>query len=693
MTEYFDARWSTPVVSSPTQFDAINELYMGKHASGNEQMDTLRSLSVAYGDAHSGEAVDALTKAMRHVTSRLRTSLFGYDDVAAAAEVVAAGLRRLESNAADAGGLAGLVDALRKAEESEPTPGFGAPEPGDGAYSAYLDVTAEFKRIQDAEEALLNEFAEQLRGAARGLKADLDNAELERFLGRMLKSLPPASDTYERLVAAKALLVDEADGSLDTLDGQLAELAEQGMSPEDIEAIAAHPRAGEVAAFDAELAVAVARDEVDFPSDKDMDEVASAIVDGQTPADAGLPPLYFPPDYRETSAEIGGIRRERERLLEGGFPADASPADRSATLASLRKIEADLLAELDLTPHTDNDKGLDEVRATTVTGDYFGDDEWTGEALGKIFESEIYIRGDEPKSELSGEALSEIADSIDESGDASAAFFEEIGTEHAAALPTIVVEQTRGDGAAVETIDNFSEGLGEATRTGDLPEGFTGEKLIKQGDRNTAALFQAGDFEIDFEADAMVAVMEKAPVGSGTRRHPTEWPGFDWDGRDGLAEHFGTDQRDLIFEKGTENPLLGVEVSQRLIDNGNAHLLIAPVSMHPEQDYTDRPPPISGFLATVGTDPDVAGGLLAEASDDVELQPQVAAGVDAIMAQHATVIYDSVYLGEHGIDPDGSGRLSQERAEAVFGVGPDEWSRLSGLVNDQGFGGFLLEGN
>ncbi len=396
-------------------------------------------------------------------------------------------------------------------------------------------------------------------------------------------------------------------------------------------------------------------------SDELSEKVVEARLNGQTSEEAGLPAVLFPPDYDKDIERL----REAEHDDHGNVPWLGNPSDEERAEASKIREKLGL----------DEDRDVRKIQIISETADLHGAEEWKGQELGEVYEENLIGRLDRPSATgLSDEAIELLGEEISDSPKVSVSFFNEIGVDNTAEIPTAL----EGKSALIAP---FSESLAEAShRRGNPRLSFSGTELIEAVKPHEIAwppeiLFAEGDFESEFLGEATQASIE--------RRSGDELPVW--------RRHFEGDPTNIMLARSAQDPEAAQKAVQGLEDKGLTHILI-----DPEVGYdsaVDGSEPIADFLGAAGADKDTAKILLGGATKVEEFSdPGVAAGFDRVMGQHATVMYDETYLESHGIDPQKSGTLSQEEW-LELGFTQRDWEKLQEKALEHGQGMALVSGN
>lgn len=420
---------------------------------------------------------------------------------------------------------------------------------------------------------------------------------------------------------------------------------------------------------DSQLAAAIIAGEIAPPDDTIRDQVAWAMSHGKTAQDVGLDPRYFPPEYQAILPQLRRNNTERmaidEQLQEVGSPYSGRKQERrelNAARNSNRDERAQLLATVGL------DGEDDELTLIALTGSHLGRS-WQGRALAEWYEPH---RVD-----------TEFGEQLNDSVDVAVSFFNEVGVQELAAMPTLIELRW---GNATEIVVQFSDALGVASRSGELA--FTGAELVEAGLRPhgveyTSPLFYSGDFDPDFLVSATAAHLRAYDEANHLDVYG------DW----------GESGTNIMLNRINETPELAAIVVEELGVDGARHYLSPGQGFEADSTFRDRNDttiatfPIATFIVSAAAnDPDVAAIILQGAAGVEEFSDTgVAAGVDGVMAMHAAIMYDGAYLAARGIAPNAD-RIDQQDWFDL-GMDDEDWRRIRGHVLEYGQGGLLVEGN
>lgn len=384
------------------------------------------------------------------------------------------------------------------------------------------------------------------------------------------------------------------------------------------------------------------------PSDELRDAVAAAIGDGLTPAEVGIDPRYFPPAYRSA------VDRSRSP-----GPGDPGTSQRRPFGPGL----------------DDPDRGRSRLLAIALTGSHLGR-QWQGRALADWY---LADRPVDPLGVTPGDAASGVglplAHQLNQSPNAAAAFFNRLGARATAELPSLNPADGRFGTVERDVVLLLSNALAAASRSGDLS--FGGGDLIDQHDDGYGAphvslLFTGGEFDHRFLVDATATQLER-------HRHGDRLLGTD----------FGASATNILLDRAAESPTVSTAIIGDL-GPGRAATYLAPD--RPFSRSESGTYPVTMFLAAAGRDTAGASIILtAAAADDISFSdPGVAGGVDAVMGQHATVMYSGQHLEHRGISVEQ--RLT--RADwSELGFDGEQWKLIRSRVLEHGMGGGLVAGN
>ena len=593
-----------------------------------------------------------------------------------------------------------------------------------------------FDDIRTAEESAMATLADAIDEAETGEDIQLDAgvAELiERLIG-----IVQDVDIDTDLAVAHLLVTDYAeDGDFDTTTDIQESLEDGGFSPEEVEILMAEGVDSEIrdavledgsfgdrfsddefakllsGDIDSDLVVEILDDpELDFPDEEIMDSVSDAMAEGQTPVDAEIDKRYFPPWYLEYQANEAKIDDANER--RDGAPLLSDWRDQSDEQESRERIDAELAGlketrkEFEEKYSIGGDGKVNKVAAISTTGERTGGDHWKGETLGEVFEE--------------GDGREAIASEVAEHPESATAFFNHLGVEETASLPTTLSEDP-------ELIEQYSDALGEASKVeGDRALNFSGAEVINadidQGEEGLPAevIFLTGDFDEEFLGSATEASIRKRDTEDGGGQLLEPWSAerkksppykdrsqessdyYTKRRRDELEALYGTDATNIMLGRANESPEAVGIAFDGLAATDDVDLLLIPEDEYVPDDSEgvegeEMRYPITEFLATAGQDERRAEKIFvahAESGEDGKSQdfqnPGVAAGFGFVMGHHSTVTFDDGYIDQHGIWVDsGNDRISQSEFEEL-GFDNDDWISWQAQVNEQGGGLGLVLG-
>lgn len=500
---------------------------------------------------------------------------------------------------------------------------------------------------------------------SEGLAVDLAFDELvasaghgNRFVGAVLDSLAGGHGTI--------------DGAL--WDAGLLEFGDAGLSDARREALLAEVLSG--VPVDSPLAASIVSRQIPAPTDTVRDRVAAAVMHGRMPMQVGIDPRYFPPSYREAVERFqwlpteGAPRMDAENGPLGPTLPDRFLSDeRQAALAAYG-----LVLDGDGEPDDENDSN--RLLIIQETGSYLGE-AWQGRKLAEWYpvEQPSHPFGTDPAGH-DPLMVRRLAAQLADSTQVAVSFYNALGVHQAAGLPSVHPRQGRWGNIDRSTLHDFSTALANASRTGQLA--FSGSELVEQYDvdywaPHVSLLFSAGDFDRDFLADATVAQL---------RLHSEN---------DRLVNsEFGSSATNVLLARAARSEETSAQVIRALGREGARHYL------QPEHRFAPSVAadsyPITLLLGAAGRDPEMASLVLkAAASLEGGLSDAgVAGGIDAVMANHPTIMYDAGYLQDRGIDQHG--RLSQDDW-AALGLDGQDWKHLRSMVLQHGQGSGLAAAN
>ncbi len=425
------------------------------------------------------------------------------------------------------------------------------------------------------------------------------------------------------------------------------------------------------------------------PDDAVREEVLAAVLAGLTPDDSGLDPAYFPAEYLR-HLDLGRRIEEAESQREVADGRswmwwdgdDAALAAIDEELARLRDRRLTLV-EHGLAP----DGSIDTFDAVALVAEATAGEAWEGAVYGSAFarhhergiaDGGLFGRGAGALERPRGfdVELDHLAERVADDAEVALAFYERLGPELTADLPTFVIgADGPGDAEGDRiTLAALSRGLGAASRlVGPLGQrlGFGGDELLAQPRRSTqpgvvgyspALLFTDGEFDDAFLAAAAATTLQLADDGD-PRGLSTHW-GWDVVGLFGggrVSYDGGEEPRNILLarvgERGEAARLVIEELTERagdgpgaldsllrpsvpfsptlgpdpagghwldrfdeladLHDLGNVadpdHGALSPIGYPPLAD----PYPITGFLVAVAADPESSRRVLSSVAASV----------------------------------------------------------------------------
>ena len=461
------------------------------------------------------------------------------------------------------------------------------------------------------------------------------------------------------------------------------------------------------------------------PDDAIRQRVAEALRAGATPSEAGLDRAYFPAGYLrvlelddQIEGAAGGSWRPWDRRRLAGYPQPA--ADRRH-LDELRSELADLVIGLGL----DGQRRMGELAATLAIGRATGGSAWAGRHLAAVHidhldrglvgegwaDRRALLGHDRPGFEVIGPYLAD-------DREAALAFYNHLGAARAALLPTVLAE-----GGSAGSIAHYGRAL--AAASGMMDGGgrprlrFGGDDLVGAPPpplghdviRHSPVLLLAdGRFHRRFLADATAEALRRADREGALATH-TRFTGHLDETPWTLQE--GEDPRNLLLSQVVRQPGTAALVVEALAARPDGlGPLVAPVMPFQPSlatDGSDRSGdsgreavpmldgrvlayPVTAFLAQVGADDRASGVLLraiAGQAEPVLGDPGLAAGVDLVLASHATIAYG----GEDLVIRDAVGaELGRIARTALAGsVTAGQWRAVHRAVLDAGRGQALAD--
>lgn len=414
-------------------------------------------------------------------------------------------------------------------------------------------------------------------------------------------------------------------------------------------------------------------------------DALDAMQRGLHPNEAGVPPEYFPPEYvsmKDLDAEIVALEADRDDADGFAWWRWDNDGERIA------EIDAELSAKRTERAALADGLGasgggyLTEVEAIAALGDHTGDQAWEGEQYGRWTNEHEELFGHNEYGSVIlnyrsgrsyGDEYTRIGNELVGRPEVALAFYNEVGADGAAHLPTALADSVGlgNDGEDLdEVLEDFSVALAEASEL-DHPDGsprleFTGDELMAgpltnngsawQTVYDPAFLFVSGDFDQQFLVDATAELLRQ--VEENPDRAPAVWLAQSEYGPSAYVP--GEDSRNILLARSSEDQDLVTAVVAELDSTGDLDLLLSPEvpfaftyrgddSYHPNL-ASDAP--IATFLVIAGSDDLTANTIMNAAFDDPDpfSDSLVAAGIDGIMAQHATLMYDPSVLQAVGIE-------------------------------------------
>ncbi len=657
----------------PNDFNTTSTTLTQNLTDAAASITALETLFTTYRTAQKGPDIDVIETIVTDLAAGFKSVTSGYEYLADAFTTAYRTTSRLETESDNL-----WDDVLQVSEEFTP--------------DQQTDFQQRFDNIRDEEETAMSTLASAIEQTPTGADMAINEAAVNELINRLIDDVQNPNIDVDLTVSRELLADYVEDGDFDISERVEEALTDGDYSPDEIALLMHEDTDTEIrekilagvdfpdgdrfsgneiekllfGELDFDVTVAILEDpELDFPDGEILDAVYDAMVEGNVPegmegADKNFPhfqmtdidPRYFPAwyiEYLQNEAEI--VEAERRRDDVDGVPIIPDwldPSDREeprveidAELEELRKTKAEYEEQYGIGSF----RHVNEVTAASVTGERLGDDHWKGVTLGDIA--------------IEHGHTSRIASELTEHPETSVGFFNTLGP-----LET----QNFAADSTDDSIEDLSVALGEATRhDGEHQLDFTGTELFTPvSGRSTPNLVEellvTGDFEEGFWVDSAVAVVE-----ARKRNRP----------------RLGN----IVLSEASKDPELVVKVVEGLEENDpSLAALLDPNAAFEGQE-------IAEFLTVAGDDADTSATILIAGAEVEDFKdPGTAAGVDAIMAKHVTVIYDEEYLEGHGVLPDETGRLSQEELSRL-GFGPDEWNALADNVHDHGFGGFVAAGN
>ncbi len=435
-------------------------------------------------------------------------------------------------------------------------------------------------------------------------------------------------------------------------------------------------------------------------------------------------------------------------------PFDGSRADRNR-LDRAAKMQQSVYNQTAASLGADGSGRLTKVEAIGALGDWTGDRTWEGDQYGdwvNAYYNTNLAKNEAGQATLNHHDSSELGNEFALIGkelaiepETAVSFYNKIGAQGTTYLPTALVDsvsRTEGDWELHGVMADFGTGLGHASRqqtaAGENLLGFSGGALIAEplptrpgdpiatnhpdtvrsaspnGPRATheiyhqSFLFAAGDFSPSFLAEATVETLVQAdhdPTKAGTIHSST--------GRGGAIRHRGRgeDPRNILLARSGERVATAAAVVDKLDSENRVDLLLyhkvpfqaAYVGDNAFAPKLDPDVPIARFLQTAGSNDRAAHRLVKEASWDWDRSTPVAdtqfsdvgvaAGMDSILAQHATLMYpvgsvERVGITQTTINADTTPR-GRPKTFGDSDLTAEEWKAAHGKVLHFGQGRLL----
>lgn len=436
-----------------------------------------------------------------------------------------------------------------------------------GEYGADTDDLGHFADATHRRLAELQELHDRLAGRRRSTLAALGEGPPDQS-GRSLRRLIAETSQVGTLVAR--------------VRTDLLSLGSAG----------SEAGAGGGAGYGPVLARAVAEGRLDPPDDALRDRLLHDVMAGISPDDGGIDPAYYPAavlDHHRLTARIAELEAERSGL--DGIPLVWWDGDDEALARLDRRLdrlrtERDALAE-----HGFDHLGrLDRLDAAALVAETTGGSAWEG----AIYASEVVAHHsgrivdgpfglgpevlDHPDG--FGNQFEHLAERVAVDREVAAAFFNGIGVERVADLPTFVLGSARDDRGdrwdddwAATVLTGLARGLGAASRaphpgvTGRrwTPLDFGGGELMLVERRqlqeevvgySPALLFTEGTYDDRFLADATLAALRLGARGD-PRGFETHWGWVHIAGVGGGAMPLsgGEDPRNILLDRLAVRPV------------------------------------------------------------------------------------------------------------------------------------------
>ncbi len=676
----------------PTEFEAVSTDLNDAHTSTTAALDLADVQISAYLEAQRGADSKLIVSSARKTIAAIRSTIAGYPDLAGAFDTAYSTTFGLDTDSntlwTEVINFVGEMTELDK----------------DG-------FQGRFDAIRTAEESAMSTLATAIDEAPTGDDIELDPGVSE-LITRLVKSIDDA-DTQMDLVVAESLLKDyEEDGDFDISTEEQILLEKGEFSVDEIEKIMADEVDPEVRRailaegtfadrpedeiegilsgdLDPDLAIDLVEDpRLNYPDEEIMDDVAEAMAEGDHPIvrNSRSDPEHFPPWYVEY------FENERKIKAPGTTPLEA---------AKLEEEQRALREEHNI----DSDGKVNQIHATSVTGERLDGHQWEGGRYSEIFQD--------------GEEQEAIAEEINKNSETAVGFFNGLDAEGTAEIPTALAEEP-------ELVEKYSEALGDASRVkGDNGLSFSGAEVINADiprgptDLPAEVIFVTGDFDDEFLGSATEASIRKkdseggellGPWSPKSQPLPEALQDRSEVARDNRIERereeleaiYGTDATNILLGRANENP----EAAKIAFDGLGEDVEIL---IHPEHEFVpddspraegeDPKYPITQFLGIVGEDEGRAKKIFVAHAESGEgdtpkdfQNPGVASGFGLVMGHHATVTFDDKYIEHHGIEIDGDGNRISQSEFAELGLDGHDWQLWQAQVNEKGGGAGLVFG-
>lgn len=451
-------------------------------------------------------------------------------------------------------------------------------------------------------------------------------------------------DEVDRLEEDRNIVASEEDRVDDAEDGLSDLLRHENQTIEDL-------------SFREERAVEELLEELenDPNADPDVVDALEDLVDGDSVDDL-------------TSTDE---RRIKELADELEVREDALEAQVSELNTEIDQING----VVDTLPLVAQDGSVDTFEAIAAVRDlgFPGSDEWAGAELADHWPPES--GSDRHFDPASVTIASEL---VSADGDTAEAFFNGIGADGTAQLASVVQVSglyEPGEGP----LNTFATAAAEQEQAGNL--NFTGADLVsarqtvgvpgmrgttQQRGVSSAVLLAEADFSAEFDVSAAEQLLAENNSGGG---------------QPPVTGYGGGDAANLALAAvATEGPDAAADLVARLDDSGNLNHLISPdrtpkvrngSTPNPILAFEDGSSGVTALLAVAGSDPAAAQTIIEYAATDDTLPVNAAVGIDAVLAQNVTWLYDQpVDLpGVGSINPPLSDEVTDAAVSNVFANG------------------------